>query len=242
MAGILLLRMRGALGLRAAMLKPNAAILRGIAAIAVPLALEQFFFNSGKAFSQRFIAGYGTGHMAANGVINAVFNLINIPQATLTAAAVTVAGMCIGRGRPELGKAYIDKFIRTIRWVLLGLMPLTVPLSALLVYLYRVSDQARVLSALGLGIIFVMSPLFLAGSFTAPAGLRAGGDAVYVSACALGCMWTVRVGFSYVFTVLLPWGVVGLNLAMVIEWALRTALYRLRLNTGRWYRHKLIES
>lgn len=240
-AVVMMARERRELNLRLrAYLKPSPAIIRGILIIAVPLALEQFFFNGGKAVSQRFIASYGTLHMAANGVVNAIFDLFNLPQATLRETAVTVIGICIGAGRTDLARRYILKFLRTIRRLLVYLMPLTLPLAALMIWAYGLSTEANQLVLWSLALIFTFGPLFLAGSFTLPSGLRAGGDAAFVSLSTLCCMWGVRVTLSYLFCRVLHMGVVGINLAMVIEWMFRNALFRIRLKGSVWCSHKLI--
>lgn len=241
LAAVILIRERRELAVGAkSFARPDKAILRGVLMIAVPLALEQVFFNGGKAVSQRFIAGYGTAHMAANGVINGIFDIVNLPQITLRETLVTVVGMCIGCGRLDLARRYVYRFLRTIRVVMVAMMPLTIPLAALLLYGYGLSGESNRLTMLSLGLIYTFGPLFLAGSFAIPAGLRAGGDAGYVSAVALCCMWGVRVTLSWLFAGVLGMGVVGINLAMVIEWVVRDQLYRVRLKGERWYQYQLI--
>lgn len=241
-AAVLMFRQRGELRLRLrAFFTPSKAILKSMLAIAIPLALEQFFFNGGKAVSQRFIAGYGAAHMAANGVVNAIFDLVNIPQAALRETLVTVVGMCIGSGRAALARRYVYRFLRTIRVSIVCLMPVTMPLAALLIHAYGLSMEANRVTILCLGLIYTFGPLFLGGSFTVPGGLRAGGDAVYVSLVALCSMWGVRVVLSWLFAGVMNMGVVGINLAMCIEWVVRSQLYRGRLKGERWHGRQLIE-
>ena len=221
-------------------LSPNPVIIKSMLMIAIPLALEQFFFNSGKAMSQRFIAGYGTGHMAANGVVNAVFDLFNLPQITLREALVTVVGMCVGCGRFDLAKRYVYRFMRVIRKLLLWLMPITIPLSALLVWSYRLTPQSNMLTIWCLIMIYVSGPPLLAGALSIPAGLRGGGDAAFVSVTALGCMWGVRVVFSWLFAGVMGLGVIGINIAMILDWLFRSVIFRKRLKGESWYSRKLI--
>lgn len=242
LAGGIMLRRRGELHLHLRdLLSPDKKLLRAVLIVAVPLSLEQFFFNGGKAMSQRAIAGFGTAHMAANGVVNALFDLINLPQATLREGVVTVAAMCIGFGRPDLARRYVYRFLRIIRRAVLWLAVPTLALSGLLLWSYRLSADANRLTLLCILLIYLFAPFFLGGSFTVPAGLRAGGDAVYVSLAALVSMWGIRVSLSYLFAGALGMGVVGLNLAMVIEWVFRSIAYRERMKGARWYSHKLIE-
>ena len=222
-------------------LRTNTAILSNMLLIAIPLALEQFFFNSGKAFSQKFIAEYGTAHMAANGVVNAVFDIFNLPQISIREALVTVVGMCIGCGRHDLAKRYVYRFMRVIRKLTLYLMPITIPVSALLLYSYRLSPTAHYLAIWSIAIIFITGPVLVAGSLTIPAGLRAGGDAPFVSLAALGCMWGVRVTCSWLFAGVMGLGVIGLTIAMIMDWLARNVVFRRRLKGELWHSRKLVE-
>jgi len=223
-------------------ISPNPFILKCIALIALPLALEQFFFNSGKAVAQRFIAAGGVEHMAAHGVINAVFNIFNLPQITLREALVTIVGMCIGCGRYDLARRYVYRFMRVIRRLLVCLMPLTIPLAIILIGGYRLSPDSAMLAAMSLTLIFISGPLLLAGSLSIPAALRAGGDAAFVSVAVLACMWGVRVGLSWLFAGALGFGVVGLNLAMISDWLVRSLVFRARLKGKAWFSRRLVAS
>jgi Na+-driven multidrug efflux pump len=221
-------------------LAPDPVILKSMLIIAIPLALEQFFFNSGKAVSQRFIASYGTSHMAANGVVNAVFDLFNLPQITFREALVTVVGMCVGCGQYELARRYVYRFMRVIRKLTLWLMPITIPLAVLLVYSYRLQPQSNLLAFWSLAVIYISGPPLLAGSLTIPAALRGGGDAAFVSLAALGCVWGVRVSASWLFADVFGLGVVGINMAMALDWLARNFIFRARLKGEAWYSRKLI--
>ncbi len=221
-------------------LTPDFGILKGVLIIAAPLALEQFFFNSGRAVSQRYIAVYGTGHMTANGVVNAVFDIFNLPQITLREGLVTVVGMCIGCGRYDLARRYVYRFLRVIRKLLIYLTPVTVALSVLLAACYRLAPQVNLLVFYCLAAIYITGPFLLGGALSIPAGLRAGGDAAFVSFATLGSMWAVRVGLSWFFAGVMGMGVFGINLAMIFDWLARGLLFRQRLRGEAWYSRKLI--
>ena len=221
-------------------IRPNPFMLKCMAIIALPLALEQFFFNSGKAVAQRFIAASGVEHMAAHGVINAVFNIFNLPQITLREALVTIVGMCIGCGRYDLARRYVYRFMRVIRRLLVYLMPVNIPLAVILIGAYRLSPESNMLAAMSLALIFLSGPLLLASSLTIPAALRSGGDAAFVSVSVLGCMWGVRVALSWLFAGVLGFGVVGLNLAMISDWLVRSLVFRARLKGKAWFSRRLI--
>ncbi len=221
-------------------LRPDPAIIKGVLIIAVPLALEQFFFNSGRAVSQKYIASYGTSHMVAEGVVNTIFDIFNLPQITLREGLITVVGMCIGCGQFALAKRYVYRFLRVIRKLLLYLMPITILLSVAITAAYRLSPEVNTLVFYTLLAIYLTGPFMLGGSLSIPAGLRGGGDATYVSAVTLGCMWGVRVVFSWLFAGVMGMGVLGLNLAMILDWVVRNIFFRARLKGAAWYSRKLL--
>jgi Na+-driven multidrug efflux pump len=119
-------------------------------------------------------------------------------------------------------------------------MPLTIPLAALLIYSFRLSPEANRLTIMCLILIYAAGPPLLAGSLTIPAGLRAGGDAAYVSFTALTCMWCVRVTLSYFLAGVFGLGVFGINIAMVMDWIARNVMFRTRLKGAAWYSRRLI--
>lgn len=223
-------------------LQPNLSILRSLAIIALPVALEQVFFSGGKALSQRFIASYGTTHMVAYAVFNVVSTLFNAPHMAMCSATLTVVGMCIGKRRIDLATGYIRKFVATANRLTVALIALFIPISIGICFAYGLSPESRRIAYIGFAIFFVGAPLFWARSFMLPNGLRAGGDALYTSIVALSSMWAVRVALSFVFTRLLPLGVIGLILAMVLEWSVRGIIFSRRLRTDRWYQHKVINT
>ena len=219
---------------------PIWAILKGLIRVAVPVALEQVFFHSGKAFTQRFIASYGTTHMVANAVSTVVTNFGIAPNNAMSSATLTVVGMSIGRERIDLAKDYTVKFVRSISiFCVLVIIPM-IPFTLLMVWLYQVTAEAARLTYLTVGVFFGFAPLFVGRSSMTSSALRAGGDAIYTSTVSLCSMWCVRVLLAYFFTRVLTWGVVGVFFAMALEWGMRGVLFNARFKKEKWYQHKLI--
>ncbi|GJM78493.1 hypothetical protein HMSSN139_09890 [Paenibacillus sp. HMSSN-139] len=78
-------------------------------------------------------------------------------------------------------------------------------------------------------------------SFITPSALRAAGDAKYTSVVSMLSMWLFRVVLGYILGVVLPFGVVGVWLAMDIEWGIRGLIFLRRFRGTKWYRHRLVE-
>ncbi|GJM74181.1 hypothetical protein HMSSN036_63970 [Paenibacillus macerans] len=47
---------------------------------------------------------------------------------------------------------------------------------------------------------------------------------------------------GYILGVVLPFGVIGVWLAMNIEWGIRGAIFLRRFYGTKWYRHRLVEA
>ena len=79
-------------------------------------------------------------------------------------------------------------------------------------------------------------------SFTLPNALRAANDARFTMTVSIASMWICRIGLSYVFALGLRLGVVGVWLAMVCDWFVRSLFFVIRFCGNRWTRRRLIES
>ena len=71
-------------------------------------------------------------------------------------------------------------------------------------------------------------------AFSLPATLRAAGDAKVTMIIALATMWIFRIVFSYILGGYFGMGVLGVWIAMVIDWVVRAACMALRYKTGKW--------
>jgi Na+-driven multidrug efflux pump len=84
----------------------------------------------------------------------------------------------------------------------------------------------------------LMATLIWTPSFALPNTLRAAGDVVYPMVTSIISMWVCRIGFAYLFTYL-GMGVMGVWVAMTLDWALRAVLYIVRYKKEKWKRHLL---
>lgn len=223
------------------MLRVNWSMLKKIMSIGMPFAAEQMFFNGGKILTQIFIVSLGTYAIAANAISASLAMVIQIPANALSIAIVTVVGQCIGRRDIEDARKLTRSFIwlSSATFVVTGLIIL--PLFHLLVSLFHppaeiVNDIFTILLINTLAQILLWSI-----SFITPSALRAAGDAKYTSVVSMLSMWLFRVVLGYILGVVLPFGVLGVWLAMNIEWGVRGAVFLRRFYGKKWYQHRLIE-
>ncbi|RRJ64777.1 MATE family efflux transporter [Paenibacillus oralis] len=224
------------------MLMANWGMLKKIMSIGMPFAAEQMFFNGGKILTQIFIVSLGTYAIAANAISSSLAGVVQIPANALSIAIVTVVGQCIGRG--DVGDA--KKLTRSFIWlssatfIVMGLIIL--PLFHPLVSLFH--PPAEIVGEIFTIILIntIMQIPLWSISFITPSALRAAGDAKYTSVVSMLSMWLFRVVLGYILGVVLPFGVIGVWLAMNIEWGIRGAIFLRRFYGTKWHRHRLVEA
>ncbi|WP_253944719.1 MATE family efflux transporter [Paenibacillus sp. NEAU-GSW1] len=216
------------------------SMLRKIMFIGLPFAAEQMFFNGGKLLTQVFIVGLGTYAIAANAIAGTLIMIFQIPASALSLTIVTVVGQSIGSGNIQDAR----KFIRSFLWlgsafmVLTGvlLMPFYAPLVGIFSPPAEIADDIFLLMIIT---VIVQIPLW-AVSFILPSALRAAGDARFTSTSSMLTMWLFRVILGYVLGITFGWGILGVWIAMNLEWGIRGAVFMWRFRGEEWYKHKLI--
>jgi Na+-driven multidrug efflux pump len=83
-------------------------------------------------------------------------------------------------------------------------------------------------------------PIFWSLSFILPSALRAAGDTKYTSVTSMLSMWLFRVVTGYVLGIVFGFGIVGVWVAMFLEWGVRSIFFLKRFKGEKWYQHKLI--
>jgi Na+-driven multidrug efflux pump len=219
----------------------NRPMLKKILFIGVPFAAEQMFFNGGKILTQTFIVRLGVLALDINAIAGSVVGLFQIPGNALLLSAVTVIGQCMGRRNIKDARKFIKSFIllSSASFVLMFLlvMPFFDPLVSLFNPPTEVVPTIYIIMLItGLAQI----PLWSI-SFLTPAALRAAGDSKYTSIVSMLTMWLFRVILGYILGIVLPFGIIGVWVAMICEWGVRGCIFLFRLKGKKWYQHNLID-
>ena len=106
---------------------------------------------------------------------------------------------------------------------LYALEPVTVDLVLWLIVLHNIACA-------------VLSPY----AFALGNGLRATGDVKYTMIVAIASSVGGRVVMAYLFGVIFGWGVMGVAIAMCVDWTIRAVLYKRRLDSGAWKNFQVI--
>lgn len=215
-------------------------MVRRILSIGVPSGIENGMFHIGKLLVQGIIASFGTAQIAANAISSNIANLENIPGSAVGMAAVAIVGQCIGANEPAQAKYYSKKLLAIAFLSYIVTVPFFFATLDWMIGLYNVSAEAAEYSAILVGSHVVMATLIWPLAFTLPNFLRAAGDAKYTMVISLASMWIFRVGFSKILGANLAMGVVGVWIAMYIDWACRGVFFIYRFSRGKWLQKRII--
>jgi len=213
-------------------------IQKNIFNIGIPAGMEQVIFNAGKLIVQMFIVTMGTASIAANAISSSIAIMINVPGNSLCLAATTFVGQYVGRNDIKGAKntlIYLTKF-GTICLVSLGLI--FIPISRWLASLYtnipeviNISStltRSNSIALIAWGISFILS-----------SGLKGAGDTRYTMLTAFIGMWIFRIFAGYILGIVLGIGVLGIWIAMYIDWVVRGIMYCFRLRGNNWLKHRI---
>ncbi|WNR43308.1 MATE family efflux transporter [Paenibacillus roseipurpureus] len=224
------------------MLHMNIAMIRKISFIGLPFAAEQLFFNGGKLLTQVFIVSLGTHALATNAIGGSLASVFQIPSAALSLTMVTVIGQCIGGRNIQDARKFAKSFLALSSFTFVLMALILLPLFHPIVSLFHPpADILHDLFIVTLINAIAQIPLW-PFSFLLPAALRAAGDSKFTSMTSMLSMWLFRVVLGYVLGIVFGFGIIGVWLAMNIEWGVRGLVFLLRFRGDKWYQHRLIET
>lgn len=217
------------------------SIQKKILFIGIPFATEQVFFHGGKIITQTFIVQLGTFPMAANAICNSFMSLYQIPAQALNLSIVTVVGQCIGADDQKGARKLIKSFLGMGFLTLAVFALMIVPVFSFLLSLFSPDPQIVPDIYIICTMIAIAQPFLWPISFITPSSLRAAGDSKYTTVVSLISMWSVRVLLGYVLGIVLHFGLLGVWIAMLIEWGVRGIIFLWRFKGSKWCSHRLIE-
>ena len=213
-------------------------VQKSIFNIGIPAGMEQVIFNTGKLIVQVFIVTMGTASIAANAIGMSISQIINVPGNALCLAATTLVGQYIGRNDVKEAKSTLIYLVKFATVCLVSVGILFVPIAEWLASLYTNVPEVIRLT----GILIKSNSIALlvwAISFVLSSGLKGAGDTRYTMMTAFIGMWIFRIGLGYILGIVLNMGILGIWIAMYIDWLVRGTMYSLRLKGNRWLMHRL---
>lgn len=210
------------------------SMIKSILQIGVPNGLENSIFQIGKILVASIVAGFGTVSITANAVAGNLASIQIIPGSAIGMAMITVVGQCVGAKDYDGVKKYTKKlmllaYIAT--WVMTAFMLL---FSNNILSFYSLSQETMKLTMEVFIVHGVCAVVIWPMAFTLPNALRAANDVRFTMLVSLFSMWTFRIAFSYLLALYFDMGVVGIWVAMCIDWLCRAVFFVVRFARGKW--------
>ena len=153
---------------------------------------------------------------------------------------ITVIGQCMGANDPEAAEWYMRKLTRlslvlAIIWnvIIMILTPVLLPL-------YDLTAETKQLILIIVAIHNLFSALVQPFSGPLSSGLRAAGDVKFTMWASIFATVVCRTFLSFLLAKWLGMGVIGIALAMVMDWCIKAALDIWRFRSGKWKENKVI--
>ena len=214
--------------------KHDLYIVRNILRFGVTNGLESSMFQLGKILLLSTVSVLGTASVAANAIGNTLCTFQCMAGNALGLAIVTVVSQCVGAGDYEKARLYTKKLLK-LAYICLGLSVIAVYFSMpVFLRLYNVSPEAARYARQIIWMHGFFGMLIWPLSFTLPQALRAAGDTRFTMVVSTVSMWTMRVGFGVLLGRYLGFGVLGIWMAMFVDWLLRVILFLPRFRGHRW--------
>lgn len=219
--------------------KLDFGMLKKIAYIGIPNGLENGMFQLGKIMVLSMITGFGTAAIAANAVSNIIATFQVLPGMSVGMAVITVCSRCVGAGDYEAARYYTRKILKLVHILIIVFSVTTLVALPGIMHLYNLSDDAMTFTKQIIWYHGICCMLIWPEAFTLPNTLRAASDVKFCMILSIISMWVFRIAFSYIIAVRMGMGVLGVWIAMTVDWAVRAVLFIIRYRGKRW-QHKSI--
>lgn len=217
-------------------LRPDWSYIKNIMKIGIPNGVENSMFQLGKLILLSMISGFGTISIAANAVANSISMIAVLPGLAMSYGIVSVISVCIGAGDYEQVRFYTKKLMKWVYAAMLAMNVIIVLSTPLIIKVYSLSAETGKLATELIFFHSACAVVIWSASFVVPYVLRAAGDVTFTMIVGVASMWAFRIVFGIVLAKYLGMGVMGVWIAMVVDWIVRSICFIVRYCSGRWKR------
>ncbi|MBQ8894401.1 MAG: MATE family efflux transporter [Clostridia bacterium] len=225
--------------------RPDWRVIRSILRIGIPHGIENCMFQFGRLLTQSLISTLGTVAITANSVANTLAGYQYMPGTAIGNTSVIVIGRCVGAGEKKQAKRYSRILLLTSYACIWIVVLVTFFFAKPIIGAWQLSAETADLTRR----LILYHSLWAAAvwpiGFVLPSMFRAASDVKFPMVVSVTCMWIFRIALSYVFVpaelnlfgLTLPglgMGVMGVWVAMTVDWVVRISLYAYRYFSGKW--------
>lgn len=218
----------------------NSSLMKHILNIAIPNGLENGVFQLVKVALSSIVALFGTYQIAANGVAQSIWSLAALAGVSMGPVFITVIGQCMGNGDTKAADDYFKKLTKITLLISAAWNLLIFLLTPIFLKLYALKPETKrlVLQLVLLHNLFNAIAYPFSGALSN--GLRAAGDVKFTMYVSVASTIIVRLLLSYFLGIELQMGVLGIAIAMVLDWIIRAVIFYWRQKTGKWKAFEVI--
>lgn len=216
------------------MLHFERGIINKILYIGIPNGLENSLFQLGKIIVLSLVSTFGTYAIAANAISNTLATFQTLPGQAINLAILAVAAKCVGAGEYGQTRHYTQLLMKWIYGMMAVVSMLFIIGVPFIVQWFNLSDEAAQASIQIVRYHGVYAMIIWPLSFSLPNTLRAANDVRYTMVVAIISMGICRIGLSYILGAYFHLGVLGIWIAMTIDWTIRAIFFVLRYLGTKW--------
>ncbi len=213
-------------------------MIRRILRIGIPNGVENSMFQLGKLVLLSLISTFGTVAITANAVSNTVAAFAILPGQAIGMGMVTVVSQCVGADDYEQVRYYTKKLMKYAIGAMAVTNLLVIAAIPLVTTAYQLSPETAQITKNILIFHSICAIVIWTFSFTLPNALRAANDVKYAMIVSLLSMWFCRIVMGVVFGAYIGLGVMGIWIAMILDWCVRSIFFLIRYHRGKWERQK----
>ena len=211
-----------------------------ILGVAIPNSIENTLFQAAKVVLGMLVATFGTSQIAANTTGQTFWSLAACMSVSMGSVFITVIGQCVGAGDPEAARWYMIKLIRLSLFLAIIWNVIVMILTPLLLPLYSLGADTKHLILIIVAIHNSFAAVIQPFSGPLSSGLRAAGDVRFTMWASIFATVVCRTILSFALAKWLGLGVIGIALAMGLDWCIKAALDIWRFLSGKWMDKKII--
>jgi putative MATE family efflux protein len=201
--------------------------------VGLPATFEQIIMQGGFLVLQIVISSMGTTAIAVYSVGMSINSICFIPVWGFGIAATTLIGQCLGAKKPELAEKSGWETQKIALAVTVVLTVIVFIFAEKLVGIY--SRDAEVIRIGTIAIrIFSISQPFLSIVVVISGALRGAGDIMYVMVTSFVGIWAFRILITVLLNRFFGLGIMGVWLALCLDFMIRSIMYLFRYRRGRW--------
>lgn len=201
--------------------------------VAYPAMAERIVNTTSYAVFMGMVASLGTTLLAAHQIALNVESLAFMPAFGMGVAVTTIFGQAVGSGRHRIGEITVKRSILFSFTMMVVLSVMFILFAPYGVRIFRATPEVVAQAGLALQMAALELPFF-ALAFIFMGALRGAGDTRSPFFVNVGCILLLRLPFTYLFALVLGWGLVGVWLATGLDWAGRSLGLWLIFRKGIW--------